>query len=197
MLDDLHLLPKFRDSLSYLYIEHARIDRHEKSVAIHNPTGIVPVPASSLVLLMLGPGVSVTLMPPLPRWQNSTALWSGAVKKTYASTRSARVGHAAAHPILHQARLVADESKRLEVVKRMYRMRFRESYGFCAHRRAAARYGRRPCPGNLCKGLTKIPAWSGTGVPMTVHGLAGRRSGQSGTLLCEQPACTACVTPPF
>lgn len=25
---DLHLLPKFRDSLSFLYAEHVRVDRH-------------------------------------------------------------------------------------------------------------------------------------------------------------------------
>jgi CRISPR-associated protein Cas1 len=128
MLDDLHLLPKFRDSLSYLYIEHARIDRHEKSIAIHNPSGIVPVPASSLVLLMLGPGVSVTHAAITTLAElNCLVVWCGEENvRFYAlGTGGTRSGAS----ILHQARLVSDEAKRLEVVQRMYRMRFNEDLG--------------------------------------------------------------------
>ena len=57
---DLHELPKLRDSLSYLYVEHCKIDQEDKSIAIHDAEGKVPVPCASLCLLMLGPGTSIT-----------------------------------------------------------------------------------------------------------------------------------------
>lgn len=125
MVDDLHLLPKFKDSLSYLYIEHAKIDRHEKSIAIHNPSGIVPVPAASIVLLMLGPGVSVTHAAITTLAElNCLVVWCGEENVRFYALGTG--GTRSGAPILHQARLVSDEAKRLEVVQRMYRMRFTE-----------------------------------------------------------------------
>jgi hypothetical protein len=35
-MDDLHLLPKFRDAISSVYVEHVWIDRHEKAIAVHD-----------------------------------------------------------------------------------------------------------------------------------------------------------------
>ena len=43
-IDDLHQLPKFRDAVSYVYVEHARIDQHERSIAIYDAEGMTPVP---------------------------------------------------------------------------------------------------------------------------------------------------------
>ena len=36
---DLHLLPKVRDSWSYLYVEHGRIDQAAKAIAVHDAAG--------------------------------------------------------------------------------------------------------------------------------------------------------------
>src|SRR4051812_17297175 len=60
LMDDLHALPKVRDSLSSLYVEHVRIDRHEKSIAMHDKEGMTPIPAATLCVLMLGPGTSIS-----------------------------------------------------------------------------------------------------------------------------------------
>ena len=30
-IEDLHQLPKFRDALSFIYLEHGRIDQHEQA----------------------------------------------------------------------------------------------------------------------------------------------------------------------
>lgn len=57
---DLHLLPKVRDSWSYLYVEHCRIDQEDKAIAIHDAGGKTPVPCAVLTLLMMGPGVTIT-----------------------------------------------------------------------------------------------------------------------------------------
>jgi CRISPR-associated protein Cas1 len=40
-IKDLHFLPKLRDGWSHLYVEHCRIDRDDKAVAVHDAEGMV------------------------------------------------------------------------------------------------------------------------------------------------------------
>jgi CRISPR-associated protein Cas1 len=124
-MDDLHALPKIRDSLSSLYVEHARIDRHEQSIAVHDATGCVPVPAASLAVLMLGPGTNITQAAVTALAENNClTIWCGEENvRFYASGTG---GTRSAAPILLQARLASNEVSRLEVVRRMYRMRLGE-----------------------------------------------------------------------
>lgn len=124
-MKDLHSLPKVRDSLSSLYVEHCKVDQEAKAIAVHDAQGRIPVPCASLNLLMLGPGTSVThaAMRVLAE-SGCLVLWTGEQGvRMYAQgmgeTRSAR-------RLLRQAWLCTDAARRLEVVKRMYRMRFRE-----------------------------------------------------------------------
>jgi CRISPR-associated protein Cas1 len=124
-LDDLHILPRFRDALSYLYLEHGRIDRHEKSIAFYNEDGMTPVPASSLAVLMLGPGTRVTHAAINTLAENNClVIWCGEENVRFYSCGMG--GTRSAAPLLLQARLASDESTRLEVVRRMYQMRFLE-----------------------------------------------------------------------
>lgn len=125
-MKDLHLLPKVRDSLSFLYVEHCRIDQEAKAIALHDADGKVPVPCAALTTLLLGPGTSITHAAVRALAENGClVIWTGEEGvRLYATgmgeTRSAR-------NLLHQARLWGDPSTRLEVVKRLYRMRFRET----------------------------------------------------------------------
>jgi CRISP-associated protein Cas1 len=48
MMRDLDILPKVRDSWSYLYVERARIEQDDKAIAVHDETWRVPVPCASL-----------------------------------------------------------------------------------------------------------------------------------------------------
>ena len=57
---DLHELPKLRDSLSYLYVEHCRIEQKDSAVELIDAKGCTMVPAAALTVLMLGPGTSIT-----------------------------------------------------------------------------------------------------------------------------------------
>lgn len=127
-MNDLHQLPKFRDSLSSLYLEHVKIDRHEKSIAAWDKGGFTPVPAASLNVLMLGPGCSVTHAAVQTLADNNClVIWCGEENvRFYASGMG---GTRSAAPLLNQARLASQDATRLEVVQRMYRMRFRESLG--------------------------------------------------------------------
>lgn len=123
---DLHLLPKVRDSWSYLYLERCRIDQEDKAIAVHDAGGKIPVPCASLTLLMLGPGTTITHAAIRTLGENGClVMWCGEeAVRFYAigmgETRSSR-------NLLAQARLWADPASRLAVVKRMYRMRFDEA----------------------------------------------------------------------
>lgn len=124
-MKDLHVLPKVRDSWSYLYVEHARIDQEDRAIACHDANGKTPVPVATLSLLLLGPGTSITHAAVRTLAENGcTVLWVGeAGVRCYAQglgeTRSAR-------RLLHQARLWNDTSLHLAVVRRMYQARFPE-----------------------------------------------------------------------
>jgi CRISP-associated protein Cas1 len=59
-MQDLHELPKLRDSLSYLYVEKAIVERKDAAIEFINEEGQVQVPAANLCVLMLGPGTSIT-----------------------------------------------------------------------------------------------------------------------------------------
>jgi CRISP-associated protein Cas1 len=125
-MKDLHILPKVRDSWSYLYVEHCRIDQEEKAIAIQDAQGTVPVPCASLTLLMVGPGTTVTHAAIRALADNGCmVMWTGEEGvRFYAlgmgETRSA--GN-----LLKQARLCSDPELRLQVVRRMYQMRFQET----------------------------------------------------------------------
>jgi CRISPR-associated protein Cas1 len=122
-IKDLHTLPKVRDSWSYLYVEHCRIDQEDKAIAIHDARGKVPVPVASLTLLMAGPGTTVTHAAIRALADNGCLLaWTGEEGvRLYAQgmgeTRSAR-------NLIWQARAVSDATLRLQVVRRMYEARF-------------------------------------------------------------------------
>ncbi|MGH2443824.1 MAG: type I-E CRISPR-associated endonuclease Cas1e [Chloroflexota bacterium] len=125
MPTDLHELPKVRDSWSYLYAEHCKVDREIRSIALHDVNGITSVPCASLTLLMLGPGTSITHAAiRMLAESGCLVMWTGEEGvRTYAQgmgeTRSSR-------NMLWQAYLCTNGVRRLQVVRRMYEMRFQE-----------------------------------------------------------------------
>ncbi|GMU24021.1 MAG: CRISPR-associated endonuclease Cas1 [Phycisphaerae bacterium] len=122
-MEDLRQLPRFDDSLSYLYLEHARIEQHDKAIAFHDEAGLTPVPAAAMALLMLGPGTSITHAAIKALADNNcTVAWVGEEGlRFYAAGVGGTRGSGA---LLRQARLVSDPQLRLAVVLRMYRKRF-------------------------------------------------------------------------
>ena len=124
-LDDLNILPRVRDSWSYVYVERCRVDQHDKAIAIHDVGGSVQIPCAAIVLLMCGPGTTVTHAAIKTLAENGCLLvWTGeAAVRMYAvglgETRSSR-------NLLRQAALVSDPALRLAVVRRMYQARFDE-----------------------------------------------------------------------
>ena len=124
-MEDLHELPKMRDSLSYLYVEHAIVERKDSAVEFINEEGRVHIPAANLCVLLLGPGTKITYAAVAILAQSGCSIvWTGAnMNRFYAQglgeTRKA-------YHLIRQAELVSIPEKRIEVVLRMYQKRFTE-----------------------------------------------------------------------
>ncbi len=124
-MQDLHELPKLRDSLSYLYIEHALVDRKDSSIEFIQQAGRTQVPVAALCVLMLGPGTSVShAAVKVLAESGCSILWTGEdAMRCYAQgTGETRKGY----HLLRQAELSCDPNQRLMVIRRMYQKRFPE-----------------------------------------------------------------------
>lgn len=123
MSKDLQELPKLRDSISYIYFEHAIIEQKDSSIVAIKKEGQIPVPVASLTCLMLGPGISITQSAIKTAAEcGCMIVWCGEyADKFYAvgvgETRSAK-------NMLLQAQLCMDADKHMRVVRRMYEIRF-------------------------------------------------------------------------
>lgn len=127
---DLQLLPKFRDRLSYLYVEHATVEREQNSIAFWAKEGeeltVTQVPVCDIALLMLGPGTKLShgAVDILAR-NNCLVAWTGEEGvRLYAFGTG---GTHSAERLLRQAALVSDPGLRLQTVRKLYGMRFPEA----------------------------------------------------------------------
>ena len=122
-MKDLRILPKVRDSWSYLYVERARIDQEDKGICLHDEQGRVHVPCASLSLLMLGPGTSITHAAVMTMAEAGCLVaWCGEQGVRFYAQGMGETRSSAR--LLQQAQLWADEKARMRVVRRMYEMRF-------------------------------------------------------------------------
>ena len=123
MPKDLHELPKLRDSVSYLYFEHAIIEQNDSSIVVIREDGRIPVPVASVTCIFLGPGTRITHAAVKAISENGCSIiWCGeAAGRFYASgigeTRSAK-------NLLLQAKLCMDQKAHMQVVRNMYEIRF-------------------------------------------------------------------------
>jgi CRISPR-associated protein Cas1 len=126
MREDLHSLPRVADSLSFLYLERCRVEQDARAIVVVDASGRMPVPCASLLLLLLGPGATITHAAVTNLADcGCTVGWVGEEGvRFYATglgaTRSSR-------NLLRQARLAMHVRGRLAVVRRMYELRFGET----------------------------------------------------------------------
>lgn len=125
-MKDLHLLPRFDDRLSYVYLEHGIVDQHHKSIAFHTRAGVVPIPVASLAVTMLGPGISITHAAiRVLAEHNCLVVWCGEENVRFYACGMGGTRSSAA--LLHQAWMASDPQRRQEVARRMYQARFQET----------------------------------------------------------------------
>lgn len=128
---DLHLLPKLRDRLSYLYVEHAVVEREAHSIALYaqdedGEPCVTQAPVCDIALLMLGPGTKLShgAVDVLAR-NNCLIAWVGEEGvRLYAFGTGGT--HSAAR-LMRQAEMASDPVLRLATVRKLYGMRFPEA----------------------------------------------------------------------
>lgn len=116
-------LVRSEDRLSFVYFEHADIDRENNSITVTNRDGTIALPAAAVSVLLLGPGTTITHQAMQVIGENgATVLWVG--------ERGVRL-YAAGSPLTHssallqrQAQLVSNQRSRIAVARKMYAMRF-------------------------------------------------------------------------
>ena len=122
-MKDLQELPKLRDSISYIYLEHAKIEQDELSIVAIRKDGRIPIPVAATTCLLLGPGTSVTHAAIRTMEENGCmVIWCGEkATRFYAAgmgeTRSSK-------NLLLQAQCCVDSDKHMQVVRKMYALRF-------------------------------------------------------------------------
>ncbi len=120
---NLNSLPKLRDSISYIYFEHAIIEQEDLSLTAITENGRIRIPVAATTCVLLGPGTSITHAAIKTAAANGCMIvWCGeAANLFYASgigeTRKA-------DNLLLQAKLCMDPSLHMDVVRKMYELRF-------------------------------------------------------------------------
>lgn len=122
---DLHELPKLRDSLSYLYAEHCRVDQKHKAIELFDQEGSTLVPIAALTVFMLGPGTTITHAAIKALADNGCLVnWVGEDGVRFYAQGAGETRKA--YHLLRQAKLASDPVKRMRVITAMYRYRFTE-----------------------------------------------------------------------
>lgn len=120
---ELQTLPKAADRMTFLYLEHCKLNREDSAIVVHDERGSVFVPAAAISILLLGPGTDITHRAmELIGDMGVTTIWVGENGVRY---------YAGGRPLTHrasllirQAELVTNQRSHLEVVRAMYAMRF-------------------------------------------------------------------------
>jgi CRISPR-associated protein Cas1 len=125
-MQDLHELPKLRDSLSYLYVEHAVLNQKDHAIEyIREDEGRVMIPVAALSVLLLGPGTKITHAAVRTLSDNGCAVvWVGEDGTKFYAQGTGETRRS--YHLLRQAEFSCDPQKRLGVVRRMYQKRFPE-----------------------------------------------------------------------
>lgn len=120
---ELQGLPQIGDRMTFLYLEHCRIDRQDGAVTVTDERGTVHIPAASLSVLLLGPGTNVTHRAvELAGDTGMGIVWVGEHGVRYYAHGRALTSHS--RLLSKQAALVSNTRSHLQVVRKMYQMRF-------------------------------------------------------------------------
>ncbi len=116
-------LTRIADRTSTLYAEHVVISRENNAVILTDDEGVTQFPATTIAVLMLGPGTRITHgATRLLADSGTTVCWTGENGvRMYA--HSVALANSSRY-LIRQAHLIADPKRRIIVARRMYAMRF-------------------------------------------------------------------------
>lgn len=120
---EINELARSRDRISFLYLEHARLNRQDSAIKVVTNEGIVCVPSALISVLMLGPGIDVTHRAmELMGDSGMAVVWVGEHGvRQYAHGRA--LNHSSKF-LVQQAKLVSNRRSRIHVARKMYQLRF-------------------------------------------------------------------------
>jgi CRISPR-associated protein Cas1 len=120
---ELRELPMISDRVSFIYVEHSKINRSDSAVTVSDSRGTVKIPAAMIGVLLLGPGTDISHRAVELIGDTGTSLvWVGE-----RGVRHYAHGRALSHStklLESQAKLVTNTRSRLLVARKMYQMRF-------------------------------------------------------------------------
>ena len=116
-------MPRMSDRVTFIYVEHAKINRVDGAVTVAESRGIVRIPVAIIGILFLGPGTDIShrAMELLGETGTSVAWVGERGIRNYAHGRS--LSHTARF-LEAQASLVSNTRTRVHVAREMYQMRF-------------------------------------------------------------------------
>lgn len=120
---ELRELPMISDRVSFIYVEHCKINRSDSAITVLDSRGTVKIPAAMIGVLLLGPGTDISHRAvELIGDTGTSLLWVGERGvRQYAHGRS--LSHST-KLLEAQAELVSNTRTRLAVARKMYQMRF-------------------------------------------------------------------------
>ena len=120
---DLQALPQVKDRMTFLYLEHCTLGRQDGAITVTDEKGIVQIPAAGISVLLLGPGTRVTHRAmELMGDTGVGAVWVGEHGVRYYAHGRPLTTHS--QLLLRQAELVSNTRKHMDVVRKMYQLRF-------------------------------------------------------------------------
>lgn len=116
-------LPRIEDRMTFIYLEHCTINREDSAIKVTDLNGDVFIPAASITTLMLGPGSKITHRAmELIGDSGVGVVWVGEHGVRYYA--HGRALNSRTNLLVKQAALVSNTRKHLDVVRKMYQMRF-------------------------------------------------------------------------
>ena len=116
-------LPRISDRVSFIYVEHSKINRKDSAITLSDYRGVVSIPVAMIGVLLLGPGTDITHRAmELIGDTGTSVVWVGEREvRQYAFGRS--LSHST-KLLEKQAALVTNTRTRIKVARKMYQMRF-------------------------------------------------------------------------
>lgn len=120
---ELQALPQIADRMTFIYLEHCKLNRQDGAITVIDEKGIANIPSGMISVLLLGPGTDISHRAmELIGDAGISVCWVGEKGVRYYAggrplTHSSRL-------LLRQAELVTNQRKHLDVVRKMYMMRF-------------------------------------------------------------------------
>lgn len=119
----LNELPKISDRVTFIYVEHAKVNRNNGAITVVDGKGVVKIPVAIIGALLLGPGTDISHRAvELIGEMGTSVIWVGE-----RGVRNYAHGRALSHStklLEKQAKLVSNTRTRLKVARKMYQMRF-------------------------------------------------------------------------